>query len=250
MTFCARLSLIETAFLVLFSIAYVRNIDKNDWWKMDDGRVNPVHVNEVLEAEAYMLFYRVVQHPLTQELENCYRTMMNRAKMEKALEDAIIIDQDSTARQLSKVETQPKPITTGKRKLRSHSNGQEWARTKKNLPPHMISIIHKVQERIADNTQLSPEFFRRLSEAASSDGAHASNTAISIVEDISNSLPAAVADITGTSRSKGCLESIEQQILGSILPSFFSSHRKRFPWERRPYSLQTLGAVSQYCQSI
>jgi ubiquitin C-terminal hydrolase len=49
-------------------IAYVRNISKNEWWKMDDARVSRVSSQEVLNAEAYMLFYRVVDHPIAQDL--------------------------------------------------------------------------------------------------------------------------------------------------------------------------------------
>ena len=47
---------------------YVRNISKNEWWKMDDARVSPVSTQEVLASEAYMLFYRVVDHPYSKKL--------------------------------------------------------------------------------------------------------------------------------------------------------------------------------------
>lgn len=49
-------------------LAYVRNIAKNEWWKMDDSRVSLVSTQEVLGAEAYMLFYRVVDHPYSKKL--------------------------------------------------------------------------------------------------------------------------------------------------------------------------------------
>ncbi|KAI2500587.1 ubiquitinyl hydrolase [Fragilaria crotonensis] len=49
-------------------VAYVRNISKNEWWKMDDARVSRATSQEVLNAEAYMLFYRVVDHPVAQDL--------------------------------------------------------------------------------------------------------------------------------------------------------------------------------------
>lgn len=49
-------------------LAYVRNIAKNEWWKMDDARVSLVSTQEVLSAEAYMLFYRVVDHPYSKKL--------------------------------------------------------------------------------------------------------------------------------------------------------------------------------------
>jgi len=50
-------------------IAYVRNIQKNEWWKMDDARVTQVTIEEVMQAEAYMLFYRVVEHPTAVSLK-------------------------------------------------------------------------------------------------------------------------------------------------------------------------------------
>eukprot|EP00535_Pseudo-nitzschia_heimii_P001517 CAMPEP_0197185262 /NCGR_PEP_ID=MMETSP1423-20130617/11562_1 /TAXON_ID=476441 /ORGANISM="Pseudo-nitzschia heimii, Strain UNC1101" /LENGTH=777 /DNA_ID=CAMNT_0042636283 /DNA_START=510 /DNA_END=2843 /DNA_ORIENTATION=+ len=49
-------------------LAYVRNIAKNEWWKMDDARVSRVSTQEVLNSEAYMLFYRVVDHPYSKKL--------------------------------------------------------------------------------------------------------------------------------------------------------------------------------------
>jgi len=49
-------------------VAYVRNLSKNEWCKMDDARVSRATSQEVLSAEAYMLFYRVVEHPVAQEL--------------------------------------------------------------------------------------------------------------------------------------------------------------------------------------
>ena len=49
---------------------YVRNIEKNEWWKMDDARVSLVSSQEVLSSEAYMLFYRVVDHPYSKKLAN------------------------------------------------------------------------------------------------------------------------------------------------------------------------------------
>jgi len=49
-------------------IAYVRNVGKNEWWKMDDSRVARVNLQEVFRAEAYMLLYRVVEHPVAQQL--------------------------------------------------------------------------------------------------------------------------------------------------------------------------------------
>jgi len=51
-------------------ICYVRNVAKNEWWKMDDARVTRASREEVVAAEAYMLFYRVVDHPVSVDLRN------------------------------------------------------------------------------------------------------------------------------------------------------------------------------------
>lgn len=50
-------------------IAYVCNEKTNEWYKMDDARVTHVSLEEVTNAEAYILFYRVVDHPISLQLE-------------------------------------------------------------------------------------------------------------------------------------------------------------------------------------
>jgi len=50
--------------------AYIQDMDRsNQWWKMDDASVVSVTRDEVLRAEAYMLFYRVINHPISKDLE-------------------------------------------------------------------------------------------------------------------------------------------------------------------------------------
>jgi len=56
-------------------ISYVRNIAKNEWWKMDDARITAASVSEVMNAEAYMLFYRVVEHPFAVQLRQLEREL-------------------------------------------------------------------------------------------------------------------------------------------------------------------------------
>ena len=60
-------------------ICYVRNVAKNEWWKMDDAKVIGVSTSEVLTAEAYMLFYRVMDHPVSVELRNREKAMKEAA---------------------------------------------------------------------------------------------------------------------------------------------------------------------------
>ena len=64
-------------------ISYVRNIAKNEWWKMDDARITVATTGEVMSAEAYMLFYRVVDHPFAIELKS----------QEKKLQDEYVLMQ-------------------------------------------------------------------------------------------------------------------------------------------------------------
>jgi ubiquitin C-terminal hydrolase len=55
-------------------IAYVKSVNKDEWWKMDDARVTKATLEEVTESEAYMLFYRVVDHPISIKLRNMANT--------------------------------------------------------------------------------------------------------------------------------------------------------------------------------
>lgn len=68
-------------------IAYVSsNVSKKEWWKMDDARVTRATMQEVMSAEAYMLFYRVVDHPVAVGLRNEHKTKMEaEAKQAEAI---------------------------------------------------------------------------------------------------------------------------------------------------------------------
>lgn len=59
-------------------VSYVRNISKNEWWKMDDARITLASVSEVMNAEAYMLFYRVVEHPFAVKLRQQERELQQQ----------------------------------------------------------------------------------------------------------------------------------------------------------------------------
>ena len=65
-------------------ISYVRNLAKNEWWKMDDARIVRVSTEEVMNSEAYMLFYRVVDHPVAAKLKT---RAMERIKESRLIED-------------------------------------------------------------------------------------------------------------------------------------------------------------------
>ena len=61
-------------------LAYVRNWKRNEWWKMDDAKVQCVDTKEVMMAEAYMLFYRVVDHPIALDLRKREEEMIRHKK--------------------------------------------------------------------------------------------------------------------------------------------------------------------------
>jgi len=69
-------------------VSYVRNVAKNEWWKMDDAKVMLVPKEEVFAAEAYMLFYRVVDHPVSVELKNKEEEIFKREAELEAVEKA------------------------------------------------------------------------------------------------------------------------------------------------------------------
>jgi hypothetical protein len=151
-------------------IAYVRDISKNEWWRMDDGRVTPASQALVMQAEAYMLFYRVVQHPVTVRLEELYREK-NEVAAEK---NRLIPDEDDDDVVVDAVpEKLDTETTTGREKNRKRHateflDGVEWARVKTNIPPHnMLGLIRKVHDRVAEDVQLSAEYFKIISKEAS-----------------------------------------------------------------------------------
>lgn len=162
-------------------IAYVRNLQKNEWWKMDDGRVLLVSEHEVKQAEAYMLFYRIVQHPVTIRLEELHRQQQEAVMLAAAdLEDDVNNNNnENTDRHnhdiipaTNGVEKRMTRATTSRKRraLDEFVDGVEWAQMKTNLPPHLLSLIRKVQEMLADEVQLSPEFFKLLSTEADKEG--------------------------------------------------------------------------------
>jgi ubiquitin C-terminal hydrolase len=135
--------------------SYVLNMAKNEWSKMDDNRITPVSLDEVLSAEAYMLFYRVVQHPVAQHLENQKR---KRDAMLQAEREAVKSEDSSMQDNMM--------VNKNKRPPPAFRNGEEWARAKTRIPPHLYSYLQTIQECIADHIDLTPDFFKGLSEAA------------------------------------------------------------------------------------
>mmetsp|Transcript_41236 Transcript_41236/g.44772 ORF Transcript_41236/g.44772 Transcript_41236/m.44772 type:complete len:810 (-) Transcript_41236:267-2696(-) len=190
-------------------LAYVRNISKNEWWKMDDARVSLVSSHEVFSAEAYMLFYRVVNHPYSKKLADQVKALNEsydaadaKEKVEKAKEaaevtaptastvTAIKIEKDtSTNVTQSKNNPSVAPSTQGtstvsasgpavsvkknprKRKAPEFTCGEEWARTKTIISEKNIARFRDVEAKVSKFVKFTPEFNKLLTEHASKSNA-------------------------------------------------------------------------------
>lgn len=173
-------------------IAYVRNIAKNEWWKMDDSRITVASMQEVMNAEAYMLLYRVVDHPFAVQLRQQQRRLMDHWKRHSAVEVESTGKAASSIDALSKEdvsENTPRPeyqrteetgsiatssimssarsASTRKRKAPPFTCGDDWARSKTSLPEHIVSKFRDIEEMISEYVQFKPEFFKLLTEQAS-----------------------------------------------------------------------------------
>ena len=133
-------------------IAFCRNISKNEWWKMDDSRVSAVTEEEVMQAEAYMLFYRVVKHPIAVQLEELYK---RKVEAEVRLV--------ASGRTETSVTTDLDRPPSRKRPLESYPNAEEWARQME-FPPQFMGLMHKVTHLIADDLQISGQYYRKVTE--------------------------------------------------------------------------------------
>jgi Ubiquitin carboxyl-terminal hydrolase len=146
-------------------IAYVQSLNKNEWWKMDDGRVTLVDKTDVLQAEAYMLFYRVIQHPVAVTLSNAYDNLLNArraADPNPSQADALRADNRSSV-------ADPKTSNgRGKRSRSTYRDGEAWARAK---APRMLGVATKAQEVVAEALDLTSDFLQRIQDEASRDGA-------------------------------------------------------------------------------
>lgn len=88
-------------------ISYVRNIAKNEWWKMDDARISVVSVSEVMNAEAYMLFYRVVEHPFAVQLRQLEHELQQQQQQQQQEWSKEVVVPEELA-----VSTSKTPLTT------------------------------------------------------------------------------------------------------------------------------------------
>lgn len=149
-------------------IAYVRNLSKHEWWKMDDARISRVTQEEVMAAEAYMLFYRAVEHPTLTALQEQHRALL--AEMEKIAAPAGPQEQgpsNVSAKQPATTESSDKKKR--KRGELQYINGEEWAAAATRYSPAVMSILRRGEEYVADNVELHPELFSIIEEAAKKD---------------------------------------------------------------------------------
>ena len=150
-----------------------------EWWKVDDAKVTKVPLSEVLNAEAYMLFYRVVKHPMSEELtkEKEELDAKRKADLEAAglLPVAAAADDNKEGQSTAKVD----PTSTssdaksalGKRKIKEPElwTGIEWARTKTSLKAEDNPSLKVADELVSENIQLKADYFKLLSDAAKDD---------------------------------------------------------------------------------
>lgn len=179
-------------------ICYVRNIQKNDWWKMDDARVSRVSTQEVFAAEAYMLFYRVVDHPVSIELKLKWKAFQEEEaarlfKLEdekkklriKKEQEEVLAQKEATKRSFAsssiasnKAVAATSNNTTGgsgaglttsigqkrKRDTPELKSGEEWARKLTRKPKAILQTIRAVQEFFSERVRFKPEYEQCMEE--------------------------------------------------------------------------------------
>jgi hypothetical protein len=185
-------------------VAYVHNVTKKEWWMMDDAKVVRSSWDEVRNAEAYMLFYRVTSHPVAMQLrsiadrkEEMARRVMEeirkrkeavaRAAVEAKKADVINSAKAASAAlqdlgdrnlddnpnfplsatadaPLSDVDDPTAGVPLGKRRRPAVASGEEWARVATALSPEYLPLFTRIQEFITENVTFSPEFFNYITE--------------------------------------------------------------------------------------
>eukprot|EP00547_Thalassionema_nitzschioides_P001257 CAMPEP_0194216046 /NCGR_PEP_ID=MMETSP0156-20130528/18231_1 /TAXON_ID=33649 /ORGANISM="Thalassionema nitzschioides, Strain L26-B" /LENGTH=632 /DNA_ID=CAMNT_0038944717 /DNA_START=144 /DNA_END=2042 /DNA_ORIENTATION=+ len=208
-------------------VAYVRNLSKNEWFKMDDARVSRANSQEVMNAEAYMLFYRVVDHPVAQELRakhaNAADTLRqekeaqeNKEAQEKKMKAANVEDFLPVVASLtekpsaSPTTSTPLPISnrddststknitassrhstsSNKRKRDSplYLSGEQWSLARTHLPPALTSLIRRAEEIIGEQVELTPECFKSITDEISKGGSSKGGPPDVDSEDIQNGI--------------------------------------------------------------
>jgi ubiquitin C-terminal hydrolase len=150
-------------------IAYVQSLSKKEWWKMDDARISRVTEGEVMNAEAYMLFYRVVEHPTLVALKEQHRLLVEaNTKKEHQQQQGVVESSD----QHQGIDSTADTLTVSPDKKRKRDevvkylNGEEWALTMTQFTPALRALLRRGEEFVADNAEFEPHFFALVEEAA------------------------------------------------------------------------------------
>jgi len=219
-------------------LAYVRNIAKNEWWKMDDARVSLVSTQEVLSAEAYMLFYRVVDHPYSKKLASQVKALNESyeaaaADSVKKVRAAASTTKEKGKKRTSVTEETEKTATSPtfakveensdesdgsvvsasvgsgkrirrKRKAPEFTCVEEWARSMTVLTDKNIAKFREAERKVSKYIKFTPEFQKVLSEHAYKANAKGGQGSCSVVSSL---------DDCGT----GCQEDINITLLKCFL---------------------------------
>ena len=139
-------------------VSYVRHLTRNEWWKCDDGRVTLVTVDEVCRQEAYMLFYRVVQHPVTTRLESRYKAILESRPSPKKVSNVSLAAAEivSSSEDIKRLRKRAIDACCG--------DGEEWARSKRNMPPHLQEFVKLLEGKGSDSQPVNPEFLRKATK--------------------------------------------------------------------------------------
>lgn len=160
---------------------------------MDDARVTQVPEDEVRRAEAYMLFYRVVPHPFSLQLEKRAAALARSTQEEEEKrraaspavpkKDAMEVESSKSTKTASAASSPDKAknkeastpgksggspgVTTRKRSAPDFTDGESWARAKTRLNPASFSSLRKAQDFISENVQFKAAFFKLINDEGS-----------------------------------------------------------------------------------
>jgi len=149
-------------------IAYVRNVAKNEWWKMDDARVTIASTAEVMNAEAYMLFYRVVDHPVAIKLREKERELLEEFDKLQASEELATVEptvaDPKQQNVVPVVEAPPAPSTSqdmvsiGNSTLPSSSQDRTGSSNNNNRQGNVAVSSSSTTQANAQRKRKAPEF--------------------------------------------------------------------------------------------
>ena len=143
-------------------IAYVRSLSKNEWWKMDDAKVTRVAQEEVVNCEAYMLFYRVVEHPISIGLRKAEASMKEKA-----------VQRDGKVKENQRCETETEDADHQLRTKRKRNqiapefaSSRIWAEQSTKLPEDFISLLENAEDVLSHVVDFNSEYFRLIKDEA------------------------------------------------------------------------------------